>query len=302
VLDIRLNELDSVVDRFVLVEATKTYSGHDKPFFFYENRDRYARFTDRIIHVVVDDMPPVPSNGNRWPLEKHQRKCIVRGLEGCAPDDLIMISNADEIPSAGVVRQVKQQFAQCSARATLCELACNCLIRVEKRLPLPFAKRICRKAVSLLTPTNRIVKCLQKLYQYSLNGHVIDDWGGTTFIRFSTLQRVMQNDADAVRLLCNVPHGVVHGGWHFSYLGGADKIAQKIHAFAHGEFDKEKYTDVTHISEKMERGENLFDKGSETNKIKYVEIDRIWPAYVLQNRDRLAELIRPAKSDPRPAC
>ena len=46
-LEIRLNELDSVVDKFVLVEATKTFSGLDKPLYFNENKNKFNKFEGR---------------------------------------------------------------------------------------------------------------------------------------------------------------------------------------------------------------------------------------------------------------
>lgn len=94
-LEIRLNTLKDVVDYFVLVESTKTFSGKDKELYFLKNKKRFAAFMDRIIHVVVDDMP---QDANRWGREFYQRNAIMRGLTNCNPDDIIIISDVDEIP------------------------------------------------------------------------------------------------------------------------------------------------------------------------------------------------------------
>lgn len=48
-LAIRLHELNTIVDRFVLVEATRTHSNKPKPLFYAENKERYAAFHDKII-------------------------------------------------------------------------------------------------------------------------------------------------------------------------------------------------------------------------------------------------------------
>ena len=61
-LEIRLNELDSVVDYFVIVEATKTQTGLDKPLFFDLNKKRYTKFKHKIIHVKVHNMPDIKTN------------------------------------------------------------------------------------------------------------------------------------------------------------------------------------------------------------------------------------------------
>lgn len=56
-LELRLHELADVVDKFVLVEATKTHSNKSKPLYYWENRSRFGEFHDKIIHIIVDDLP-----------------------------------------------------------------------------------------------------------------------------------------------------------------------------------------------------------------------------------------------------
>jgi beta-1,4-mannosyl-glycoprotein beta-1,4-N-acetylglucosaminyltransferase len=56
-LELRLNELAGHVDFFVLVEAPMTFQGKPKPLFYAENQARFAAFRDKIIHLVIDDMP-----------------------------------------------------------------------------------------------------------------------------------------------------------------------------------------------------------------------------------------------------
>lgn len=113
ILEIRLNELDPIVDKFVLVEATKTHTNLDKPLYFKDNKERFSKFLDKIIHVVVDDMP----EGDTWTRERFQRDCIARGLTDCVDGDIIMISDADEIPRMETVRDYRvehgpKQFLQ----------------------------------------------------------------------------------------------------------------------------------------------------------------------------------------------
>jgi beta-1,4-mannosyl-glycoprotein beta-1,4-N-acetylglucosaminyltransferase len=95
ILEIRLNTLDKHVDKFVLVEASKTQSLLDKPYFFEENKARYSKFLNKIIHVKVSDNPDLPG----WVMENYQRNCITRGLVDCNGEDTILISDVDEIPN-----------------------------------------------------------------------------------------------------------------------------------------------------------------------------------------------------------
>jgi beta-1,4-mannosyl-glycoprotein beta-1,4-N-acetylglucosaminyltransferase len=100
-LDLRLHELDDVVDRFVVVEAPVTFAGRPKPLIFADNARHFAEWRRKIIHVVVDDMPGAP---DPWLRENHQRDAVVHGLQGAGSRDGIILSDADEIPSADAVR------------------------------------------------------------------------------------------------------------------------------------------------------------------------------------------------------
>ena len=57
VLEIRLNELYHAVDKFILVEATKTHAGKDKTLFFNENKQKFSKFLDKIQHIIIDEYP-----------------------------------------------------------------------------------------------------------------------------------------------------------------------------------------------------------------------------------------------------
>jgi beta-1,4-mannosyl-glycoprotein beta-1,4-N-acetylglucosaminyltransferase len=55
ILEIRLNVLNEVVDYFILVESTRTFSGKKKELVFDKNKDRFSEFKHKIRHVVIDD-------------------------------------------------------------------------------------------------------------------------------------------------------------------------------------------------------------------------------------------------------
>lgn len=93
-LEIRLNSLEPYVDRFVLVEAATTFSGHPKPLYYADNKERYKGFP--ITHLVVDDFIPTMTAAQR---EAHQRDYLMRGVATARPDDLILCSDVDEIPN-----------------------------------------------------------------------------------------------------------------------------------------------------------------------------------------------------------
>ncbi|MDT8871702.1 hypothetical protein RAA17_12885 [Komagataeibacter rhaeticus] len=70
ILDIRLRELNDIVDYFVICESSLTFNGDPKPKLFLENAGRYKRYQDRIIHFSVDFFPPVPITGAAIPTRR----------------------------------------------------------------------------------------------------------------------------------------------------------------------------------------------------------------------------------------
>lgn len=97
VLDIRLHELDSVVDKFVLVESTVTHTNKPKPLYYKNNKDKFKKFNKKIIHIIVDDAPDIDMT---WVLERYFFTAVERGLKNAKPNDIILYSSADEIPKA----------------------------------------------------------------------------------------------------------------------------------------------------------------------------------------------------------
>ena len=110
VLELRLNILDEVVDKFILVEASKTQTKLDKPFYFEENKNRYSKFLDKIIHVKIEDYP----KEDGWAMENFQRNCIQLGLEklNLTINDIIAISDVDEIWDPLVIKNLDNLLDQ----------------------------------------------------------------------------------------------------------------------------------------------------------------------------------------------
>ena len=270
-LELRLRELENVVDFFVLVEATKTHRGKEKPLYFDENKERFKRWKSKIIHIIVKDMPKpgrtYGSNwkinsllkGGAWELEAYQKKQIARGLKKCKDDDIIMMSDLDEIPN-------------------------------PKKIP-EMIKKI---------DSEKIVFFKLKLYYYYLNGEVNSYWDGPKACRFKTLKEYFNLDMDNFRHLWNLPlrikmffgkkiYRIKNGGWHFSFLGNEENIANKIASICHFENDTSYFKNKKRLKESIEKGLDLFGRDQ---KIRYVKIDETFPETIVKNTKKYAKYIR----------
>jgi beta-1,4-mannosyl-glycoprotein beta-1,4-N-acetylglucosaminyltransferase len=93
-LEVRLATLDPVVDVFVLVESKQTFARKAKPLHYQKNAKRYAKWADKIRHVVVD----LPAEGNRWVAENVSRDAAMQGMTDATFDDYVLFGDVDEIP------------------------------------------------------------------------------------------------------------------------------------------------------------------------------------------------------------
>ena len=99
ILDLRLNILNEFVNFFVIVESTTNHQGIPKKLNFDMNK--FKKFQNKIIYIVVDDTVESIKKKHLWGeslVEQHQRNSITRGLKNCLDDDLVVLSDVDEIP------------------------------------------------------------------------------------------------------------------------------------------------------------------------------------------------------------
>ena len=111
-LDIRLNVLNKYVKKFVITEATYTHNGNKKKLNF--NIQNFSKFKDKIEYIIVDQQPPNIKKINDQDTAEiseekfilngmardyFQRESLKKGLKNLDKEDLVIISDLDEIPN-----------------------------------------------------------------------------------------------------------------------------------------------------------------------------------------------------------
>lgn len=238
VLAIHLHELAEVVDCFVIVEADRTFSGAPKPLRFDPADPRVAPFASRIRYVAVHDMPDdgldqaaVPGDWlldepqtAYWRREKHQRDQIMRGLGDAGPDDLVLISDVDEIPRAQVVAAMRDGPTHALFGLSLAFYYFRANYR---NVEGPEAACIWTVAASY-----------RSLAQSSPH-------------RLRMGIRLGRQNAQLV----------ADAGWHLSYLGmDDDAIRQKIRAFSHQEYNDAAFLAGIDLQALMAAGGDLYGR------------------------------------------
>lgn len=262
-LEIRLNELDPVVDKFVLVEATKTFQKKDKPLYFAENKERFKKFEDKIIHIVIDKFPGFFYNFRRptsWDYSNFQKDQVVRGLKSCKPGDKIIFSDLDEIPRASKVTEA-----------------------INMRGVRVFQQKYYNYFLNCIA-----VKGENDTHITERDGIIY--WHGSVMIDFEDFK-----SAKKTRLLRNEKGEKIiqieDGGWHFSFLGGWEIIRTKLDAWEHAgeqKYNPEKLSNPDELKKIINSGSDLFGREF---KFKFIEIEDDLPKFLLDNLDRFKNLV-----------
>ena len=249
IVDLRLNILNDFVDKFVIVESTVNHQGKNKKLHFDINK--YSKFKDKINYIVVDDTPEnlkKPHEGGESLVEQHQRNSITRGLTNALDDDIVILSDVDEIPDLNKLSKFnKKNYAVFSQKMFMYKI--NLLNLKENNW---HGSKICIK---------KNFKSPQWLRDLKFKKY--------PFWRFDKIKNIqIIND----------------GGWHFAYLQTPENISKKIKSFAHGEFNKDEIVNEVNIKYKIEQGKDIFDRGYDLRK---VDVDTSFPKYILNNKDKL---------------
>ena len=118
-LECRLEYLYPHVDYFVICEANYTHSGIKKEFNYLNNKSRFEKYANKIIYIQME-VPEGYDFTNSWSLEQEQRNKLIEGLEKFDDDDIVIISDLDEIPNVEVFSKIIDRIEGVEA-FTLCQ-------------------------------------------------------------------------------------------------------------------------------------------------------------------------------------
>jgi beta-1,4-mannosyl-glycoprotein beta-1,4-N-acetylglucosaminyltransferase len=279
ILELRLNILDQYVDYFVIVESNFTHKGDSRELKF--DHKKFEKFKDKIIYLVYDKLPQyieqITTSDNEahtsWKYisnaihrENGQRNFIVEGLKKAKNEDLILISDVDEIPNLENINlnKINQKII----------LFKQDMFYYKFNLKLPSliwaGTKCCRKKDLESPQWLRNVKD-RKYPIYRLDTF----FSKTKYINLSFID---------------------NGGWHFSNIKTASQIQYKLKSYLHHrEFDENPMS-VNEIDEIIKNKQAIYDLkvDKRVNKIgngKILEkypIDKL-PKYLQNNLDKFNE-------------
>ncbi|WP_323795465.1 hypothetical protein [Nisaea sp.] len=258
ILELRLRELDDVVDRFVLVEAAEAHSGIAKPLHYDENKARFARWADRITHIEIGSFP---SNLDAWGKENAQRNALSYGLKNIADDDLVIISDVDEIPRASAIREVltRRDVDVIGLQLTHFNLRLNYMQRDGADPVFVWPVAAWGHAFKRSSP--------QKLRDFRL------------ILKIKMLKNQLDSNLAVLE----------HAGWHFSYIGDDEHVRLKLASFAHREFAVSEVLETLGVEAAMHRGMDIL--GRDGFRWIGVALNEYFPEEIRKNPDRYTSML-----------
>ena len=280
VLDIRLNSLRNFVDYFVIVESKFYHNGKKRDLKFDINR--YSEFKNKIIYIVQEEelqnLEKINKNedegmisskliSNAHKRENFQRNLIINGLDKANEDDLIIISDVDEIPNLkdlniAIVENKIVIFEQ------------NIFYYKLNRYLEGFVwygSKACKKK-NLKSP-----QWLRNIKNKKFNFWRLD----TFFSEKKYINKIY----------------IKNGGWHFSNLKKPIDIEVKLKSYLHHRDFEVENIDLKEISRLMKNNETIYDMFADKKEKKFSEKKKKLalypkknlPSYILENENKFKD-------------
>ena len=275
-LDLRLNILDKYVDKFVISEATYKHNGKPKKLFFDINK--FQKFKDKIIYVVADNqnlgLTKINENDseelkisklitNSYTREVNQENKIREGIIDADPDDIIIMSDLDEIPNLENENLKSINNKLIFFKQKMFYYKFNLLY---EGMPW-YGSKACKKKYFITPHWLKWIK--NKKYPW---------WRLDTFFSKTKYRDI---------------HFISEGGWHFTNIRKAQDVENKLLSFAHHyEFEQSgmKLNDIEKaIREKTVMYDHNIDKRKskygQGTKLKTVKLNNL-PKYIEDNLEK----------------
>ena len=280
-LELRLNSLDKFVKKFVITEATYTHNGSKKELRFDINK--FKKFKDKIIYIVVDEQPSnilkllendtKTQRGEKLILngmarDYFQRESLSKGLEKIQDDDLILVSDLDEIPNLENLNFSKIK---------------NNIIIFEQKMFYYKLNLIYKEFLWQGTKAIKKKNFVSPQWLRNIKSKKYSKWRLDIFF--------------SKKKYSNIEY-VKNGGWHFTCLRTPEELEKKLLNFAHHYEYEESGLNINDLKKLIEEKRVMYDHNIDQRGFKWSgkstlsKIDlKFLPTYISENLDLYKEWI-----------
>ena len=279
-LNVRLNVLNQFVDKFVISECAYLHDGSKKKINF--NIKDYQNFKNKIEYILVKEQPPklqkIESEDtvsqkaekkiiNSLKRDNYQREQLSKGISNADADDLIIVSDLDEIPNLSNINFTEIDKEILIFKQKMFYYKFNLFYKNFNW----FGSKATKKKNFVSPQWLRNIK--NKFYPF---------W------RFDTLFS---------KLKYNNIKFIENGGWHFTCIKKPEDVQKKLLTFAHHQDFEDAKISLKDLKDRMNKKIILYDhKLDKKNQnkwdtnIKLVKInDEGLPFYLQNNKEKFSD-------------
>lgn len=250
--DIHYNVLKDYVDEFIVCEASTTFSGQPKPYYFESIKDKYENVSYfRIPDTFSDEeraqaaQSPNTQGAAHWQTEFLQKESIKKALTHLNDDDIVFIGDVDEIWKPSLVRE-----------------------------PMSFFEEYVRK-------TQPPTKLQLKVYTYWLNNLSSEEFSGTLMGYYRDIKNQCLN-----HLRSDSDSSIGKIGWHFTSMGGALSLRKKLtDSYTHETYAHPQI--LENLEYNIDQGKDFLGRD-----FSYTLDESDWPQYLKENRSKYKHLMK----------
>ena len=283
ILDIRMNILNNFVDYFVIVESKYFHNGKERELKFDINK--YPKFKEKIIYIIQNKQPTglklvnqSDTEGeksfkmifNAHLREHYQRNQIQNALKSSSDNDIILISDVDEIPNLENIniKDIKNKIILFEQKIFYYKL--------NRHLPnfIWFGTKACKKK-DLISP-----QWLRNIKNKKYNFFRID----TFFSSSKYIDKLF----------------IKNGGWHFPNLKKSKDLELKLKSYLHHRDYESEELGLEKIDKLMKENMTIYDMFADKGSTKYsdstrkklekIELDKL-PLYIQKNKNEFKDWI-----------
>jgi len=271
-LELRLDMLNPHVDKFVLIECVETFSGKIKPLYYEENKDRFSKYHNKIIHHITYDPPKS--------FEDLRQRIIGGNADEISKQIYIQALTSTNVPP-GETHWLKEFYQKENIRKAILKAEPN-------PKDLCFIGDLDEYWNTELDYSNiedhKIYKLRQLVYSGFMNVRSSESWAGTLLTKYKNI------DGSCLNHLRNASKTkyeyIDNAGWHLTFIGGEKQVKMKLEAYGHQEYNNDGIKN--NIKFLLEQGKDVLGR----NKFRFWIDESQLPKYIIDNKDKYKQYFK----------
>lgn len=269
-LELRLEMLDQYVDKFVLIECVETFSGKPKSLYYEENKERFKKYHHKIIHHITYDPPKS--------YEDLRQRILDPNNDELMKQICIQALTSSNVPP-GQLHWLKEFYQKENIRRALLGLEEDDLCFITD-LDEIWNPELDYKNIE----DHKVYKLKQLAYSLYLNNRSSEAWAGTLLTKYKNIKNACLNH---LRTPSKTQYEYIdNGGWHFTFMGGADQIKLKLESYGHQEYNNDSVK--SRVEENLQSNRDVLGRSEFT----FWTDESQLPKYIIENKQKYIKLFK----------